>query len=117
MKDGIVNVDFGAGERMWKIWSSQEIQGLQIRILSKRFADGTFQLSVVLDGSCGKQYSSKILPGVKEFEQEAALARKAGAEFGFEFICRDFSDVTTAEELARRCDELGWNIKREQTDV
>lgn len=112
--DAILSCDYGAGERYWKFWVTNEVEGVTVKLLSKRLADGRFEYAVVCENGGKKTWGrgthateAELLAAAAEFTAEMEDRR-------MRFEMFDFSGCATMDQFHYRASEgTQWEIARE----
>ncbi len=105
---GIVNLK--EGDRLWKLWHTNEHDGFRMKLISVLRSNGGLELVVISKGPSGKQWGSE------KPESDGALVRAANdwvkemSDEHLQFKFLDLSGIETFDEQIEVLKREGFNI-------
>ena len=86
------------GDRLWKLWYSNESDGFQMRLVSIVRADGTLELAVISEGPSGRTWGIEKPSSDEVLIQSAKDWVKEMSDSRIQFRFLDLSSVTLLEK-------------------
>jgi hypothetical protein len=96
------------GELLWKVWVTERKDHFQLKILSAKRVDGSYRVSVIMDGPSGKQ------EWTREFTEKEGVVDIAndlirGIDHKYEVF--DLSRIRDLKGQMLEVKKLGWDVQ------
>ena len=112
--DGVLPAEYPK-QRCWKFWTSNTIDGLNVRIMSRLNENGTFTMAIVWDrDDKGKRWALKEVKDDGEVVRTAEELMETLPMPGVIFTLRDFTDCDTLPKFVEKFTQAGLTILKKE---